>query len=142
MSRTFSLARLMLLITLTGLACGCLVNFPYDHRIEVFALYPTLIPALILFYFSKYRSLSLFVTLLGYLYGFIVCSAIMDSRLWIEQLWLEDDRARFVENILGVALPGALAVVSVCGYLVGERCFLALKNQQPQLQSHPAQPLK
>src|SRR5882724_3466775 len=112
MSRTFSLGRLMVGVTLFSLACGCVVNFPYDLRFEVGGHYPTLVPALILFYFAKHRGLSLSIAILGYLYGFIIWSAIENSGRWFVQIGFDDENVRNLINTLHGVLPGGLAFVA------------------------------
>jgi hypothetical protein len=131
MPRTFSLARLMLVITLIGLACGCAVNFPYEYLIDVFVFFPTLVPALVLFYFSKSRTLSLCFTLLGYLYGFAappLIEALARSFEFAEPVKIAD-ASHFI-------MPGFLAFVAGLSYLLVERYLLRLKNKQPQIELH------
>jgi hypothetical protein len=137
MARTFSLAQLMLGVTLVCLACGCAVIFPYEYRIEVFAFYPTLVPALILLYFAKCPALSLCFTLLGYFYGFATLPTIetMARSLRFAEPVKTADAAYYM-------MPGLLAFIAANGYLFVEWCLLRLKNKQPQLQAECLQSIE
>jgi hypothetical protein len=136
MPRTFSLSYLMIGVTLFCVVCGLAVNVPEDFRLLLLILCPSLVPALILCYFSKYRSVSLVFTFLGFLYG--IAGWPMFANLPAPGYSLD----LLLEPLVFFGLPSFTAAIAAACYLHVEKSLLNLKNKQPQLQSHPAQPLE
>jgi hypothetical protein len=130
MARTFSLGRLMLNVTLFCALCGFVVNYPEELRYVPF-FGPTLIPALILAGFARYRELLLFFALLGLLNGIAVWPLLPNPTPW-----LYADVSPLVGSLAIFGLPCAFATIAAGSYLHVERCLLRLKDQQPQRQTH------
>src|SRR5439155_26473754 len=72
--RTFSLARLLLAITLVGFACGAAANIPEIDFWMMFTalLVPAIALTLVLSRFSKHRGLLIFNGFVGAAFGFTV----------------------------------------------------------------------
>src|SRR5262249_29241230 len=115
MPRTFSLARLLLAITIVGFACGAFANLPeIDFWLVFFALLiPAIALTIVLSIFSQHRCFLIFNAFVGAVFGFAVLpsfarplglgSCCFDSRT---------NLSAFISPLVGALLFGGLFLLA------------------------------
>jgi len=123
MPRTFTLARLMLGVSLFCILCGCAVNFPFALSPEFAVLLaPAIGITLILSFFSKHRGVLILIAFVGALYGIAAYPAIGPLLRWFES------NSGLMVQYLALAAPPAIGATVAGGSFLHLEVYL-LRSQ-------------